>query len=245
MKFLNDILIVFILCAILLGVMTPSGSARFERTMPSLGGPGTSQLTPPTSFPKELSLEAAPPSGYVDPEIFHMLSKMGRIAIGFHAVQPKETLASIAKQYDTGFDYLRSSNRLESTNLSMRKTLVVHNGKGMLHKVSVRKGKLETLSEIARRYNQSKESIVRANRLPGLALLADGWIEAGQVLFIPNAKLRFIDYDLPVAWARGKRFLSSGFGMRRHPILGNRTFHRGWDLPRPHGFPVKASREGK
>jgi len=78
-----------------------------------------------------------------------------------------------------------------------------------------------------------------------VALRSVGWLQPGDLLFIPDAHLRFTDYDFPVSWLRGKRFISSGYGMRRHPIFRYRGFHKGWDMPRPYGYPVKAAREGR
>jgi murein DD-endopeptidase MepM/ murein hydrolase activator NlpD len=116
---------------------------------------------------------------------------------------------------------------------------------GMLHQVREVRGKPESLQAIARRYNKSPQKIASANRLPGVALLSDQWLQPGSVLFIPEARLRFTDYIFPVALAPGKRLISSGFGLRRHPIYRYKSFHKGIDMPRPYGFPVRASREGR
>jgi murein DD-endopeptidase MepM/ murein hydrolase activator NlpD len=151
---------------------------------------------------------------------------------------------SIAATYGSTADYLRSTNHLESTKLPPGKTLLVHSGKGMLYQVREKKGRSENLRQIAQRYNRSAVEIARANRLPGVALLGDFELANGSVLFLPGVRLRFTDYMVPVAWVPGKRMISSGFGVRRHPLLRTRRFHTGLDMPRPYGFPVKASREG-
>jgi murein DD-endopeptidase MepM/ murein hydrolase activator NlpD len=78
-----------------------------------------------------------------------------------------------------------------------------------------------------------------------VSLLSGAWLEAGSVLFLPTVRLRFSDYILPVAWSRGQRMISSGYGMRRHPISRTRRFHQGLDMPRPAGSPVRSAREGR
>lgn len=45
---------------------------------------------------------------------------------------------------------------------------------------------------------------------------------------------------LPVAGAR----LTSGYGMRHHPILGGQRMHSGLDLALPYGSPIRATADG-
>jgi hypothetical protein len=196
------------------------------------------------AFPESYLLTLAPASAGPSPATFQALKDMGRVVVGQYEVRPQDTLASIAATYGSTADYLRSTNHLESTKLPPGKTLLVHSGKGMLYQVREKKGRSENLRQIAQRYNRSAVEIARANRLPGVALLGDFELADGSVLFLPGVRLRFTDYMVPVAWVPGKRMISSGFGVRRHPLLRTRRFHTGLDMPRPYGFPVKASREG-
>ncbi|HMU95552.1 MAG TPA: M23 family metallopeptidase [Elusimicrobiota bacterium] len=196
------------------------------------------------AFPESYLLTLAPASAGPSPATFQALKDMGRVVVGQYEVRPQDTLASIAATYGSTADYLRSTNHLESTKLPPGKTLLVHSGKGMLYQVREKKGRSENLRQIAQRYNRSAVEIARANRLPGVALLGDFQLADGSVLFLPGVRLRFTDYMVPVAWVPGKRMISSGFGVRRHPLLRTRRFHTGLDMPRPYGFPVKASREG-
>ena len=38
--------------------------------------------------------------------------------------------------------------------------------------------------------------------------------------------------------------ISSGYGLRQHPVTGEQKFHHGWDLPAETGTPVTAARAG-
>ncbi|MGQ0644535.1 MAG: peptidoglycan DD-metalloendopeptidase family protein [Elusimicrobiota bacterium] len=233
-----DLLVAGILLAVLIAALAPTGSTRLD----ALGGRET-------TFPLSYSIAGKTPSLDPAPATYKALGNAGRIVVGQYGVRPGDSLELLARKYGSTPDSLRSTNRLSSVYLSPNKSLLIHNGRGMLHQVREEKGSAESLRGIARRYNQSSDDFLKkfaaANRLPGVALLSGHWLEPGTLLFVPDARLRFTDYDLPVAWARGKRLISSGFGYRRHPILRYRKFHSGLDMPRPHGFPVKASREGR
>lgn len=39
--------------------------------------------------------------------------------------------------------------------------------------------------------------------------------------------------------------ISSGYGLRQHPVTGEQSFHHGWDLPAAIGTPVTAARAGR
>jgi murein DD-endopeptidase MepM/ murein hydrolase activator NlpD len=207
----------------------------------------TALLSPekPAGLPPGLLLATASAPADPSPETYKRLAKMGKIIVGQHVVRPRESLGSVAKLYGSTSTSIRSTNRLESPYLSPGRTLTVHSGTGMLHQVREEKGATESLKRVAERYSQSVERIARANRLPGVALLRSNWLQPGDALFIPDGRLRFTDYDMPVAWVPGKRLVSSGFGMRRHPVFRYRSFHKGWDMPRPYGTSVKSARDGR
>lgn len=233
MKRPADILLVVIfLAAVLVGTLAPGGGASFQFS-PSVR----------PAFSESLLLGVGS-SGPPSPELFQNLGKLGRVVVGQYEVRPKDTLDSVSKLFGSAPDFVRSTNHLQSVNLVPGKTLLVHSGLGMLYQVREKKGRSESLPEIAKKYNLSPIQLARANHLPGVALLSDQWLEPGRVLFLPGVRLRFTDYLMPVAWTSGQRFISSGFGYRRHPILGVRRFHQGLDLPRPAGSPVRAACEG-
>ncbi|MBK9430615.1 MAG: M23 family metallopeptidase [Elusimicrobia bacterium] len=223
-----------LLAAALVAFLATGGGASF----PVSAGPTA-------SFSDALLLTSAPSLPGPTADTFAALGKLGRVVVGQYEVRDTDTLSSVAKTFGSGPDYLRSTNRLASVNLPPGKTLLVHNGLGMLYQVREKNGRPESLQDIAKRYNLKPESVARANGLSGVSLLSGAWLEAGSVLFLPTVRLRFSDYILPVAWSRGQRMISSGYGMRRHPISRTRRFHQGLDMPRPAGSPVRSAREGR
>src|SRR5262245_49413390 len=66
-----------------------------------------------TPFSESLLLTAAPAAAEPDPAIFQAMDKAGRIVMGIYAVRPHDTLSSIAKNFSTTPDSLRSTNHLE------------------------------------------------------------------------------------------------------------------------------------
>ncbi len=213
--------------------LAPMGGASFQFGAGEAPGFSESHL-----------LSVAPVGAVPAPETFQALHHIGRVVVGQYDVRAQDTLTSIAKTYGSTPDFLRSTNNLESVKLTPGKTILVHAGEGMLYRVRERKGRSESLQDIAKRFNRSPVVIARANRLPGLSLLPGEGLPEGRILFLPRVKLRFTDYLMPVAWVRGERLISSGFGVRRHPVYRTRRFHTGLDMPRPFGLPVKASRKG-
>src|SRR5262245_3932109 len=123
MKYQIDLLLGGILLAILMAALTPARSTSLQFS----GGEVT-------SFSESYLLTASRVPE-VTPQTYQELSKLGRIAVGQHVVEEKETLASLAKDYGSKADFLRSTNRLDDVKLAPGKTLLVHNGMGMIHQV--------------------------------------------------------------------------------------------------------------
>jgi murein DD-endopeptidase MepM/ murein hydrolase activator NlpD len=173
-----------------------------------------------------------------DPRVFKALD---RFLVTDVRVKRGEHLWSLAKTYGTTWDSIRSTNKLDSTLLSPGQKITIHNHRGMVsHISSSLVGTAHNLQDLARVYHQDPTILAVVNELPGVALLS--WdFQPDQGIFLPNALLRFPDYILPVGWGR----ISSGFGMRLHPILGFSRHHTGMDMPRPYGTPVKCAREGR
>lgn len=204
----------------------------------------------PSAFSESYLLTSSRFPAAPDPDTYQKLQQLGMRVIGPYVVEQADNLWSIAKKFSSSADSLRGTNRLDSVYMPVGTRLTVHNGNGVLHQVREVGGRPETLQEIAAYWTKESsrviepKDIVKANKLPGAALLTDTWLSPGETLFIPGGRRRFTDFLLPVDFMKGKRLFSSGFGVRRHPILRYRKMHTGVDMPRPFGTPVKASQAG-
>ena len=63
---------------------------------------------------------------------------------------------------------------------------------------------------------------------------------SGQIVAAPR-----IDVSVPSRMPLDNMHLTSGYGMRNHPVLGGRRQHNGVDLAAPHGTPVYATADGR
>lgn len=161
------------------------------------------------------------------------------VSIKSYTVRSSDTLDKIAKRFGLRQDTIISANNLSSA-ASIRSgvQLRIPNINGVSHKV--RRG--ENLSSVAKTYGIDITQIVDANDL------ASGTINAGQNLFIPNARLSSASmrnfYGEQFIWpARGG--ISSPFGYRSNPFSGLRTYHAAIDIVVSLGTKVKATCDGK
>ena len=156
-----------------------------------------------------------------------------------YTVRTSDTLDKIAKRFGLRQDTIISANNLSSaSSIRAGVQLRIPNMNGVSHKV--RRG--ENLSSVAKTYGIDITQIVDANDL------TSGTINAGQSLFIPNARLSSASmknfYGEQFIWpARGG--ISSPFGYRSNPFSGLRTYHAAIDIVVSLGTKVKATCEGK
>ena len=180
-----------------------------------------------------------------NPDVFR---KIKRLLWATHKVGKGEySTYYVAKLYGTTVASLQATNRDELYLIGGGRRLVVHNKDGMLYEV---KKDSETLSHIVAKYKegatqrrQFREWVVKANALPGSALVYDYEFQKGDRVLLPGIRITFDSYHYPFATA-GRPRLSSGFGMRKHPVLGAKRMHLGIDIPKPYGTPVFPSRSG-
>ncbi|HOW89175.1 MAG TPA: M23 family metallopeptidase, partial [Elusimicrobiales bacterium] len=173
---------------------------------------------------------------------------MVRLVHARHKVLKGEDIRAIASNYGTDVRSLQSTNNNEFIlGLSRGGYIRVHNGRGYLYEVWSDK---ETLDGVVRRFKPKdavladfKAAVVRANGLPASAMLGDRpyRFSKGDRLLLPGFYLNLDTYRLPLPYYAGT---SSNFGVRYHPVLRRRIFHKGMDLPMPLGTPVYPSRSG-
>jgi murein DD-endopeptidase MepM/ murein hydrolase activator NlpD len=205
------------------------------------------QLEPrPQDFERFSVLTAAGP----DEPPPELLAKSRRLLYAEHRVQKGEINATaLAKAYGTTLGAMQATNNDELVLLSPGKRLTVLNRDGQLYQV--RKDS-ETLEEVVKKFRgggpeerfKFREAIVRANDLPGIALLAPYDLDRGDRLLIPGIKVNFDTYRFPFE-SQARPAISSPFGYRFHPILKSKKFHEGLDIPKPYGTPVYPARTGR
>ncbi len=178
-----------------------------------------------------------------------MLAKSRRLLYAEHRVRAGENSASaLARAYGTTLGALQTTNNNEFALMYPGMRMTVLNRDGQLYEV--RKAS-QTLDQVAARFRvgagqrrKFKELLVRANRLPGIALLAPYELDRGSRLLIPGVKANFDTYRFPFE-SQARPRISSPFGYRFHPILRSSRFHEGLDIPKPYGTPVYPARSGR
>ena len=155
-----------------------------------------------------------------------------------YTIRSGDTLERIAKRFGLRQDTIIAANNLQSAgSIHPGVKLRIPNMDGISHRV--RSG--DSLSSLSKSYAIDITRIVDANDL------ASGIINAGQNLFIPNARLSSASlrnfYGERFIWpARGP--ISSPFGYRANPFTGLRTYHSAMDIVVSLGTRVKATSAG-
>jgi LysM repeat protein len=220
----------------LYGLIHPHGRAneggliRSTEVDPSLSPREEEIITDEDHSPTE---EGGP---YVVAPLFH---------VSTYRAKSGDSLWTIAKENGPYFYTLLSVNRLKKANeISIGQELKLPNQCGILH--TVHKG--ETLEDIALKYDVSIRKIIRVNRI-----LDPNKIKQGSDLFVPEARvshafsrelLRNSGVPPQFAWPCRKSQPSSGFGYRKDPFTGRRSFHSGADFAPGYGASVYASMGG-
>jgi murein DD-endopeptidase MepM/ murein hydrolase activator NlpD len=199
----------------------------------------------PYDFSRYSVLTAAGPEE-PDPDVF---KRLRRLVWAEHRVKKGEYSAyQLAKTFSTTPMSLQTTNNDELLILNPGKKIVVHNKDGQLYEV---KKATETLDQIVAKYHRDrnaaakfKDAVVRANNLPGYALIDDYAFNAGDRILLPKVTIAFDTFHFPFqGWGWGR--ISSRFGSRYHPVLKRKKMHDGLDIAKPWGTPVYPARTGK
>ena len=162
-----------------------------------------------------------------------------KIELVTYAVQPGDTLTSIAAKFNTSVDSIASINGLPSPDrINPGDHLsVMTNSAGLVVRVAAG----DTLWDISARYGIDVEDIVRANKLADPTA-----IQVGQLLLLPGAAIRSAQAasrSVSFIWP-ADGYVSSGFGWRVHPVTGEELFHEGIDIAADEGSRVYAAGAG-
>ncbi|MBX7057049.1 MAG: M23 family metallopeptidase [Leptospirales bacterium] len=158
----------------------------------------------------------------------------GQVKLIEYTVRAGDTLSSVAIRYRVPAALVAVSSGLDAgAALKPGQKLLIPDRPGLLYKFKAG----DRLADIAQRYQVKLEDIIADN-----AELGDlDMIEPGARIFLPNAR---IPTPPPIwfkpAWGR----LTSGFGYRRDPLLGNWSLHSGIDIGIAYAS-VRAAREGQ
>jgi len=178
-----------------------------------------------------------------------VLATSRRLLYAEHRVQKGEnSAAAIAKEFGTTLNAMQATNNNEFVLMYPGMKMMVLNRDGQLY--TVHKDS-ETLDQVVAKFQRGaeerrkfKELLVRANNLPGIALLAPYELDKGDRILIPGIKVNFDTYRFPFE-SQVRPAVSSPFGYRFHPILHKSRFHEGTDIPKPYGTPVYPARSGR
>jgi murein DD-endopeptidase MepM/ murein hydrolase activator NlpD len=188
------------------------------------------------------------PAGPAEPPE-SIFPEIHRLIFARHQVERGESnVAILARRFGTTPMGLESTNGSDLLLLHPGETIAVLNKNGLLYRVHKKE---ETLDAVVARFYRNprqaeafKRSVIEANGLPGIAMLEPYELFRGTQILLPGVRVRFDTYRYPFkgfGWGR----ISSGFGLRYHPILHRYRFHDGFDIPRPWGTPVYPSRSGR
>lgn len=194
--------------------------------------------TAAVSYRPELLLTLPPLS-----PLFDQIKKLNYPVVLSYVVKEREDLWSICQRFHADQFSIRSSSDLDNPFPSPGTVLRIPNMKGTLYCVS----KPENLQSIRNNFNRAKsrgsaydEQVLALNDFP-IPNLRDPnkSFDKGTFLFLPDV-IKETGLELPFS----ARHQTSGWGMRRHPVLGITRAHKGRDLAMPYGTPVPVTRSG-
>ncbi|MFA5072623.1 MAG: M23 family metallopeptidase [Nitrospirota bacterium] len=169
--------------------------------------------------------------------------KAAGLEMAEHSVRHKENFWRIARVYGVDIDTIIGMNpELGKLTASLGQTIRVSNKRGVLHRTEEREN-VQTLADL---YQVSAEGILQMNNI-----MPDDTLQAGLEVFIPGAKPKKLSSGLAAHYMLRGIFASplpgritSGMGMRKHPVGGFRGKHTGIDLSARENTSIAAAAGG-
>jgi murein DD-endopeptidase MepM/ murein hydrolase activator NlpD len=169
--------------------------------------------------------------------------KAAGVELTEHTIQQKENFWQVAKEYNVDIDTIVGANPgLGKLSATRGQTIRVLNQKGVIHAIAEQ----ETVRTISELYKVTADKIASVNNLRPNNIFAPG-LE----LFIPNAKPKKLSEEMTAQYGLRGIFCSplpgritSGMGMRKHPVGGFRGKHTGIDLAAKEGTGIAAAADG-
>jgi murein DD-endopeptidase MepM/ murein hydrolase activator NlpD len=159
-----------------------------------------------------------------------------------YVVEDGETIGDVAAALGVTAENLRASNRLYGGEPLQPGQVLYASRDGVLHQI--KRG--QRLTDIALSYAVPVETITAANGITSATT-----IYAGDRLLIPGVTSTFWDNVVELSNGMPSQFIwplagevSSPFGWRVHPVIGNRHHHDGIDIDAPEGVTVHAAATG-
>jgi len=169
--------------------------------------------------------------------------KAAGIELVEHTIRQKENFWMVAKEYGVDIDTIVGANSgLGKLSAARGQTIRVPNQKGVFH-TTIEQENVQTISEL---YKVPAEKITFVNDLRPNTIIAPG-LE----LFIPGAKPKKLSEEMTAQYSLRGIFgsplpgrVTSGMGMRKHPVGGFRGKHTGIDLAAKDGTRIAAAAAG-
>jgi murein DD-endopeptidase MepM/ murein hydrolase activator NlpD len=170
--------------------------------------------------------------------------KAAGIEIAGYTIKQKENFWKIARQYHIDIDTIVGANQsLEKMQAALGQKIRVPNRRGVLHTV---RGDEENVKALSTLYKTPASAIMKVNNLQEKHILSPG-VE----LFIPGAKPVQLTEEMSACYGLRGIFgsplpgrITSGMGMRKHPVGGFRGKHTGIDLAASEGTRIAAAAGG-
>jgi murein DD-endopeptidase MepM/ murein hydrolase activator NlpD len=165
------------------------------------------------------------------------------IEIALHTIEKKENYWKVARLYGVDIDTIIGANpSLKNLHASTGQKIRVPNSKGVIHRTEEQ----DDVVTISALYSVPVSSITTLNNLQPRHILVPG-LE----IFIPNAKPVRLTKEMADHYSLRGIFgsplpgrITSGMGMRTHPIGGFRGRHTGVDIAAREGTLIAAAASG-